>query len=113
MPVLLGLPVLFRILIGFVPLALGYIAKFFSRLVTRGGIIAFVFVAMISATVGLLTEHLSSVIGGVMPPDFSNLISSILPDHFQKCVNTLMITRISIFVFDLKERFISIANKVI
>lgn len=56
---------------------------------------------------------LAEVMYNGLPADFSHLISSVLPDHFQACVNVIMITRISVFVFDLKQKFLDYANKVI
>ncbi|ARA40469.1 head virion protein G6P [Klebsiella pneumoniae] len=40
-------------------------------------------------------------------------MASVLPDHFQACVNVIMVTRISVFVFDLKQKFLDYANRVI
>ncbi|EDC4723995.1 Head virion protein G6P [Salmonella enterica] len=113
MPLLLGIPALLRFLIGLVPLFIGYVASFLARLATKTGLIAVALVALITTTVTLLMQYLAEVMYNGLPADFSNLIASVLPDHFQACVNVIMVTRISIFVFDLKQKFLDYANKVI
>lgn len=61
----------------------------------------------------ITNQDLAEVMYNGLPADFSHLIASVLPDHFQACVNVIMITRISVFVFDLKQKFLDYANKVI
>ncbi|QGT26586.1 DUF5455 family protein [Klebsiella aerogenes] len=112
MPLLLGIPALLRFLIGLVPLFIGYVASFLARLATRTGLIAFALVALIT-TVTLLMQYLAEVMYNGLPADFSHLMASVLPDHFQACVNVIMVTRISVFVFDLKQKFLDYANRVI
>ena len=112
MPLLLGIPALLRFLIGLVPLFIGYVASFLARL-TRTGLIAFALVALITTTVTLLMQYLAEVMYNGLPADFSHLMASVLPDHFQACVNVIMVTRISVFVFDLKQKFLDYANRVI
>ncbi|ECT5599202.1 Head virion protein G6P, partial [Salmonella enterica subsp. enterica serovar Cerro] len=56
---------------------------------------------------------LAEVMYNGLPADFSHLMASVLPDHFQACVNVIMVTRISVFVFDLKQKFLDYANRVI
>ncbi len=110
---LLGIPALLRFLIGLVPLFIGYVASFLARLATRTGLIAFALVALITTTVTLLMQYLAEVMYNGLPADFSHLMASVLPDHFQACVNVIMVTRISVFVFDLKQKFLDYANRVI
>ncbi|EEG1737381.1 Head virion protein G6P [Salmonella enterica subsp. houtenae] len=113
MPFLLGIPALLRFLIGLVPLSLGYIASFLARLAAKTGIIAFALVTLITSTVLLLVQYLSEITFSSLPADFSHLIASVLPDHFHACVNVIMVTRISVLIFDLKEKFLDYANRVI
>ncbi|AXE08281.1 DUF5455 family protein [Salmonella enterica] len=113
MPLLLGIPALLRFLIGLVPLFIGYVASFLARLATKTGLIAFALVALITTTVTLLMQYLAEVMYNGLPADFSHLMASVLPDHFQACVNVIMVTRISVFVFDLKQKFLDYANRVI
>lgn len=104
MPLLLGIPALLRFLIGLVPLFIGYVASFLARLATRTGLIAFALVALITTTVTLLMQYLAEVMYNGLPADFS---------HLMACVNVIMVTRISVFVFDLKQKFLDYANRVI
>ncbi len=87
--------------------------EFLARLATRTGLIAFALVALITTTVTLLMQYLAEVMYNGLPADFSHLMASVLPDHFQACVNVIMVTRISVFVFDLKQKFLDYANRVI
>lgn len=113
MPLLLGIPALLRFLIGLVPLLIGYAASFLARLATKTGLIAVALVALITTTVTLLMQYLAEVMYIGLPADFSHLMASVRPDHFQACVNVIMVTRISVFVFDLKQKFLDYANRVI
>ncbi|EFQ6437737.1 Head virion protein G6P [Salmonella enterica] len=113
MPLLLGIPALLRFLIGLVPLFIGYMASFLARLATKTGLIAVALIALITTTVTLLMQYLAGVMYNGLPSDFSYLMSSVLPDHFQACINVIMVTRISVFVFDLKQKFLDYANRVI
>ncbi|HEM8300216.1 TPA: DUF5455 family protein [Providencia stuartii] len=113
MPVLLGIPAIIRFLIGLVPLFLGYIASFLTKLITRTGIIAFAFVSLLALTISSLINYLSGVVSGYIPSDYSGLISSVLPDSFLLCVNVIMVTRITIFFFDLKSKFLDYANRIL
>ncbi|EDF7377827.1 Head virion protein G6P [Salmonella enterica subsp. enterica serovar Infantis] len=113
MPLLLGIPALLRFLIGLVPLLIGYVASFLARLATKTGLIAVALVALITTTVTLLMQYLAEVMYNGLPADCSHLMASVLPDHFQACVNVIMVTRISVFVFDLKQKFLDYANRVI
>ena len=116
MPVLLGIPALIRFLIGLVPLAIGYIAKFFGKIITRNGLMAAALIgavlSVVTLCIQLLGDALSSAMSG-MPADFGNLMSSVLPDGTTTCITVIMTTRIAVFVFDIKDRLLGIANKVI
>ncbi len=103
--------IILRFLIGLVPLFIGYLAGFLARLATKTGLIAFALIALITTTVALLLQYLTEIVSFGFPDDFSHLIASVLPDHFQACVNVIMVTRIT--VFDLKEKFLDYANRVI
>ncbi|HGJ5882656.1 Head virion protein G6P [Arsenophonus sp.] len=97
MPVLLGLAAVLRYLIGFVPLMLSYIVLFFSKLITRTGLIALAFVTLIITTITTDSAYLLELSLNYLPPDFSHLMASILPDHFQACIVIIMSTRILVF----------------
>jgi len=116
MPALLGIPALFRFLIGLVPLAIGYFAKLLGKLVTRNGLIATALVGAIitftTLVMQFLSDALSSALGGV-PEDFGHLMSSVLPDGTTTCITVIMSTKIAVFVFDIKDRLLGIATKVI
>ncbi|WP_025903542.1 DUF5455 family protein [Tatumella sp. UCD-D_suzukii] len=113
MPALLGIPALFRFLIGLVPLFIGYVASFIARLATRTGLLATALVGAIMVVLLLGLQWLGSVVYGAMPQDFSNLMSSVLPDGTTECITVIMSMKIAVMVFDLKDRFISMANKVL
>lgn len=113
MPFLLGIPALLRFLMGLVPLALGYIASLLAKLATRTGLIAFALVALITVTITTLINYLSDLLQVSLPPDFSNLMASVLPDNFRLCITVIMTTRVTIFLFDLKEKFLNYANRII
>ena len=116
MPVLLGFPALIRFLIGLIPLAIGYFAKFLGKIVTRNGLMASALIgailSVVTLSIQLLADALSSSMGGISA-DFGNLMSSVLPDGTSTCITVIMTTRIAVFVFDIKDRLLGIANKVI
>ncbi|ECZ1958438.1 Head virion protein G6P [Salmonella enterica subsp. houtenae serovar 40:z4,z24:-] len=113
MPFLLGIPALLRFLITLVPLIIGYLASFIARLATRTGLLATALVGAIMGVLLLGIQWLAAVVNGYMPPDFSNLMSSVLPDETTQCITIIMSMKISVFVFDIKDRFIQMANRVL
>ncbi|RJL50483.1 DUF5455 family protein [Pectobacterium carotovorum] len=112
MPLLLGIPALLRFLIGLVPLCIGYFASFIGRLATRTGLLAVGLMAAVSSVVMYIIHILSEMVSNYIPPDFSNLMASVLPDGVSECITVIMSVRIAIFVFDIKDRFISMSDKV-
>jgi hypothetical protein len=112
MPFLLGIPTLLRFLIGLVPLVIGYIATFLARLATRTGLIATALVAAIISVILLGLQWLGDVVYSYMPSDFGHLMSSVLPDGTTECITVIMSMRIAVLVFDVKDRLLSMANKV-
>ncbi|EKN3870433.1 DUF5455 family protein [Yersinia enterocolitica] len=113
MPFLLGIPALLRFLIGLIPLAVGYFASLLTKLATRTGLIAAALVAAIMGVLLLGLQWLSEVVYGYMPTDFGNLMSSVLPDGTTQCVTVIMSMRIAVLVFDIKDRLLGMANKVL
>ncbi len=113
MPFLLGLLPLFRFLLGLVPMILGYIGSMLAKLATRTGLVAFALVTLITVTITTLINYLSDLLQVGLPPDFSNLMASVLPDNFRLCITVIMTTRVTIFLFDLKEKFLNYANRIV
>ncbi len=113
MPFLLGIPALLRFLIGLIPLAIGYLARFLARLATRTGLIASALVAAIIGVLLLGLQWLGDVVYGYIPADFGNLMSSVLPDGTTQCITVIMSMRIAVLVFDIKDRLLGMANKVL
>jgi hypothetical protein len=113
MPVLLGIPLLLRFLVGLTPLFIGYIASFIARLATRTGLIALALVGAIMGIMTLALGWLADIIYSYFPPDFSNLMASVLPDGTTHCITAIMSMKIAVMIFDIKDRFLSMANKVL
>ncbi|MGK3122491.1 DUF5455 family protein [Candidatus Pantoea formicae] len=113
MPALLGIPALLRFIIGLVPLLIGYVSSFIARLATRTGLLATALVAAIMVVFSLSIQWLGEAAYSYIPVDYSNFLSSILPDGTSKCITIIMSMKIAVMVFDLKDRFISMANKVL
>ncbi|WP_273839618.1 DUF5455 family protein [Providencia rettgeri] len=113
MPLLLGIPALLRYLIGFLPLLFGFISAFISKLITKTGILSFTLVSLLTVTIAKLLSYLTEVSYSVLPSDYFLLAESVLPDSFSECVTVIIATKITIFLFDLKDRFIEYANRIL
>jgi uncharacterized membrane protein len=111
MPALLGIPALFRFLIGLVPLAIGYFSKFLARIATRTGLLALALIGAILTVISMVIQWLTQIVYSYVPPDYSHFMSSILPDGTSNCITVIMSIKIAVFAFDLKDRFISMADK--
>lgn len=111
MPALLGIPALLRFIIGLVPLGIGYFAKFIARLATRTGLLAMALVGALLAVISMVMQWLTEIVYNYVPHDYSNFLSSVLPDGTSHCITVIMSVKIAVFVFDLKDRFISMADK--
>ncbi|AXH61464.1 DUF5455 family protein [Providencia rettgeri] len=113
MPLLLGIPALLRYLIGLLPIFIGFISSFITKLVTKTGIISFSLVSLLAITIGVLLGYLSSILYNPLPNEYFILAESILPDSFTNCVSVVMATKITVFCFDLKDRFLEYANRIL
>jgi len=111
MPLLLGIPALFRFLLGLIPLFVGYLTSFFFRLATKTGIIALSLVFLLSTIIHLFLVWLSELSTGVLPDEYFTLVTSVLPDSTTQCITVIMSVKIAVFFFDLKDRFLSLANR--
>lgn len=113
MPVLLGLAAVLRYLTGFIPLALSYIALLLTKLITRTGLIVTALVSLIMTTMITAYGYFIEIAVTYLPPDFSHLMTSILPDNFHAYIIAIMSTRIVVFLFDLKERLLNYAHRIL
>lgn len=111
MPLLLGFSAVLRFLIGLVPLLLGYFASFLAKISTKTGLIAAALSALITAVILELIGKLSHIIWTSIPPDYSHLMASYIPGNLNICLDVIIFTRITIFVFDLKEKFLNYASR--
>ena len=113
MPLLLGIPALLRYLIGLLPLLFGFISAFISKLITKVGMLSLALVSLLTVTIGTLLSYLSDISHSILPDEYFSLAQSVLPDSFLECVTVIIATRITVFLFDLKDRFIEYANRII
>lgn len=113
MPALLGIPALLRFLIGLVPLCIGYIASFLARLATRTGLLALALIGALITFISMVMQWLGEVAYSYVPTDYSHFISSVMPDGTTHCITVIMSVKIAVLTFDLKDRFISMSDKVI
>lgn len=113
MPVLLGIPALLRFLIGLVPLCIGYVASFLARLATRTGLLAVALIGALISVISMVVQWLGEVAYSYVPADYGNFLASVLPDGTTHCITVIMSVKIAVLTFDLKDRFISMSDKVI
>lgn len=113
MPALLGIPALLRFLIGLVPLCIGYVASFLASLATRTGLLAVTLIGALITFISMVVQWLGEVAYSYVPTDYSHFLSSVMPDGTTHCITVIMSVKIAVLTFDLKDRFISMSDKVI
>lgn len=107
MPALLGIPALISFISSIVGSVIAYIVQSLSKRIIKSGLLISAFlglvIALITGCLSLLSDAIST-----LPTEITEPMSLIIPDNAHICLSAIISLKVSVFIFDIKNRIITL-----